>query len=315
MKVLKSIILILLSFSLVIMVPLSIFFHAINETVLQPYSTNEYMAELDFYQELPERVEALFENRSQVLDESLEEMMIEFEQSPDEVVKEMFMEAVSRAMESIVTEEWLDERLDELQRNVWDYILKNTDRIEPVNIGSLKDALIEQFEIQLEPLPIPEEQKNQLIEQLNVLPETLDFGTTISNPEIESQLMTVQTTYEQTKRAYSILIWSTLTIFILGLVISFYPGTMLRFSGYTSLLIGLFILGSLAIVKLAFSSGQIEVLINESHKNYGISNLIIYIFDQVFEIMYPLSLGILILGIFLAAVSHVGFIMRWNVKS
>ncbi len=315
MKILKSIILVILSFLLLIMVPLSIFFHAMNETVLQPYSTNEYIAQLNFYQGLPERVEALFENRSQVLDESLEDMITEFNQSPEEVVKEMFIVAVSRAIDTIVTEEWLDARIDELQRNMWDYILKNTDTIEPIHIGSLKGALIEEFKIQLESVPIPEDQKKRLIEQLEVLPETLDVGTTISNPAIESQLKAAQTTYEQTKRGYSMLIWTTLFIFIIGVVISFYPGTIFRWSGYTSLLIGLFTLSSLIIVKLAISSGQFEVFVNESGEDHGFSNLLIYIFDQIFEMMYPLTLGVLILGILLALLSHMGFIKRLNGKN
>jgi hypothetical protein len=227
---------------LILMVPLSLAMYSMNRTVLEPYSTNQYISDTGLQEELheliEEQVEAVLANHS-------------VQQGFEEILRS----AVQTAVQEVVTPEWLNRKIEEFVTNFWDYLLGVTETIEPVELQLLKDTVIMELQKKLDEMAISEVHSKMIMNEIEPnIPLSLSITGTF--PIDEQQLANIRDAYKQSQESYIYVLLTSLLLFIIGWITAFYPKLSLSWSGYTLGLIGIFMLLA-ALIFQAIPTGQV----------------------------------------------------------
>jgi hypothetical protein len=123
LKIIRMLIMILSSIFLVSITPLGLFSHSMNQTILKPYSTVDYMKDSGMLEDIRQIIPGMIQ--------------IDVPQEYTEQDAQMIQEAILEVVHKHATEEWIYDRLTFMQTEIWDYILQKDDRIEGLDVSDI----------------------------------------------------------------------------------------------------------------------------------------------------------------------------------
>ena len=288
MKLVKTFSLMIITGLLIVMIPFSLFAHALNQTVLEPYSWNEITAEVDL---------------GHIIHTVIEDRMTEIEFTYSDDFAEIYRDIIKKAIDKLVTSEWVQMKLDELQVHIWDYLLEVTERVEPLTMVDLKATVMNEFNVQLNEMNIPEFFADQIMLEMETqLPEELDVThmLALDNGNLEQ----VRDAYMYSQRGNDSLLIITLLLFGCGLLIAFYPKLLFRWSGYLIGLVGLFTWVGFKLVTWLPIEQSVEGSLPMGSLGESGSRLLVFILTESVQAATPFLLILLSVGIILIGLSH-----------
>jgi protein-S-isoprenylcysteine O-methyltransferase Ste14 len=300
MKSMQVLMLVIVTIVLIVIIPLSFVLYSINQTALKPYATDEYITKIELYEVLSDNIQERFADINHPLKDQYEEL---------------FQSTLQDALDEVMTRSWVNDKVDEMQKNVWDYLLGVTESVEAVHITELKEAIILEFQLVLEEQGYPEEQANRVVGEIeSQMPEVLYINDVL--PLTKERTVQAKNVYQQAQQGYDVILLLSVILFILGLLLTFYPKALMRWSGFVLGIIGvltfltLFLLRKRNIEASIQASGASET----SEWEHGLSTLTSTLFMDIVEIINPMALILVVVGILLVLFSFLPLVHRIDVK-
>lgn len=135
-------------FLLVLFMFLTMFYSA-NESILKPYSTTEYLEKSGTYKVLSDNASELF------IKNELDNEIVDMQNISKNVV------------EDFITEEWLKEKVNFMQTEIWDYILNKDKELSNLNVSGLKQEFLNTFEAKINKENIGENAKEMVLDNFS----------------------------------------------------------------------------------------------------------------------------------------------------
>lgn len=301
MKLLHILTLVIVTMVLMVIIPLSFFLYSINQTLLKPYALDEYITKVELSELLSDHIQERFEDVDHPLKDEYEEV---------------FISTLQDALDEAVTPVWVNDKLNEMQVNVWDFLLEVTETIEPIHITELKESIILEFQLVLDDMGYPEEQASRFIDEMeNQVPEALYINDVL--PMADKRSVQVKNAYQQTQQGYETILLLTVILFVIGLLLTFYPKTIMRWSGYVLGSMGLLtflLISLLSKDNMEAATQTVQASTTMSGWGNGLSTLTAALLADIAEIMNPLALTLGIIGLLLVLFSHLSLIRRIDGK-
>lgn len=301
MKILQTSTLVIVTIILMVIIPLSFVLYSINQTVLKPYESDEYITKVELVEFLSDNIQGRFTDVDHPLKDEYEEL---------------FSSTLQGALDEVITQAWVNDKFNEMQVNVWDYLLDVTETVKPIHITELKEAIILEFELVLDEMGYPEEQAERFIAEMeNQMPETLHIYDVLP-VNGEQRSVQVKNSYQQSQQGYDVILLLTVILFVLGLFLTFYPKTLMRWSGYVLGVIGIFTFLIFSLLSKRNIAASTETVASTTMNEWGngLSNLFAAIFRDIAQVVSPLALTLCIVGLLLVLFSHFPFIRRADIK-
>ncbi|WP_373232037.1 hypothetical protein [Cohnella sp.] len=217
MKILKGLTYIPFTMLSVVLIILCILLNSLHLTILKPYSLGEYLSEGLMY----DAAYTLF----------TEQFLDKMQNAPEsgQVTENEFLDILSESARTIITPEWIEEKIQEVERSVWDVLLRNSENIQPLEIPTLRTEVLNRVQERLQASDLPKEEQNRLFTEMdNRLPVALPLeGVYIEAERIQQ----MKARYDLIRHTQQTLWFITAMVFVAGLAITFYPKTLLRWTG------------------------------------------------------------------------------------
>jgi len=135
MKVLRIIFSTIFGILLLGLISIFLLFTSINQSILKPYSTMEYLKESEMYQSIASNLPAFLERDNGTIHnaESIDQ---------EDIMKDITKEVVTEK----ITSKWLEEKLAFIQQEIWDYILNKDNTIRKLDISDVREAFLDKLE-------------------------------------------------------------------------------------------------------------------------------------------------------------------------
>lgn len=286
------------SLAIVVTAAISLLAYAVASTILEPYSWSGYLKNSGAYPKLA----GLLADQMNVSEAA---------EIPDE--QRMLQEAMAEAAERIVTPEWIEGKVDHLQTAFWDYILGKEDRVRNIPIPEVRDALAGELQHMIEQADVPEEAKEQWESQLNErVPTEIDVQEVFRIKEEDLQL--VRQRLAQANEG-AVLLFVLLAVWVAaGGLVAFYPLWLLRWFGYTAIVVGV-IFAAVYFGAYAFQpQRQLERLWSDGPPEGFdfVSQLAMNVLHEVLFVMLAGFVAAFIAGGAAIAASHLPGTRRWH---
>ncbi len=146
---------------------------AVNTTVLKPYHTNDLLKSSGIYTDLSEMLRSSMENSSE----------------SDTVSK-----VLSDELEKTVTDEYVEQKLNALQTQLWDYLTDQSPLNLQVDISEISDALIKALN---EQITDPDVQKSEIVQSFEEsFPRSLDLSEMLSEDSTSLDFESIKSNYQ-----------------------------------------------------------------------------------------------------------------------
>ena len=282
MKLMKILLLVVITSMLMVSVPLWFALHSLNQTVLKPYSWDEYTKENE-------------NELNHMVITKMEEQFNQIQHPLRDQYEADFQSALQLVITEQATPEWIRLKFNELQEHIWDYLLGKTALIEPIDIHELREALTEGIRQRLAEEGIPDQLSHRIVSEMEQqVPVSINLHELFSMDEEQaSQLKQV---YNQTQDGYKNILILVVTLFACGLMITFFPVFALRWSGYV------FVLTSIVALICVLLFNGIDLA------HFTRVNMVTYMLTDAVQKVNQMVAITVIIGILLILLSHFTYI-------
>ena len=292
MRIIRNSLLLLLSFSFLIILPVAAFINSINSTILKPYGFTSYLDQSGVYREL----EAIIKN----------ELTDSIDSEENDINK-----IIGKILNDNLTDGMIAAKLRAIQTSFWDFFLDKTDTISPIPINDFKYSFLQSLDLEIEKMAKAKGLPANLIKKdiiqgfSDKIPDSFDITKII---ELDHNQLFKLKAYYQKERNILLLSYILLaTIILLGLVISFNFKRFLKWLGLTFTVSGVitlipilftyFFLDKLILSKIEFPAGlnQIQTIF---------SNVLETVINETTIYLLIISSIILVTGILSLIISN-----------
>lgn len=286
MNIIRIFFLIIPSILLILIGPLSILSYSLNQTILKPYSTVDYIKESGMFEGMERIIPKVIKGNNPE----------ETEGQEVQIMKEALLEVIQKQ----ITEEWMYNKLNFMETEIWDYILHEDNEIEGIDISdvstpynaAVKEKLLTMY---------PKEMVEEMLKEFELRFEDKLNWADVYGVETES-LDEFKMYYEKYKQISLWLNLIFLTIVLSFLVIFKFP-KMLRWFGVICMIISG--IASIPFVtwtyffnrQLLYSKIQLPTVYKELEGS--IIELIELVTNNFFKHLSWISLTVFFLGIIL----------------
>lgn len=205
MRIVRNSILIFLTLTLIITIPLALILQSLSSSILKPYNTFNYFDKSSIYQELEKIIE--------------EKITGEYAKNNNIITVKLF----TMVSNEFVTDELIAVNIRSIQNSTWDYILGKTDKVEPISTKPFLQEFYQLFDSQMEeyaeknniPLGLFDQEFKKWLDR--VLPDSIDFMK-ISGVDIE-EVNKIKQYYYDTKKLLYILYLVIIAALLIGFII------------------------------------------------------------------------------------------------
>jgi len=192
---------------------------AVNATVLKPYHTNDLLKSSGIYADLSEMM------RSSMINDT----------EPDIINK-----VLSDELEKTVTEEYVEQKLNTLQTQLWDYLTNQSPLNLQVDISEISDALTKAVN---EQITDPDVQKSEVIQSIKEsFPRSLDLTEMLSEDSSSFDFETVKSYYQLSQNITLGLYLSIFVLIVICTLLTLYLKNTSKWLGIVFLIAGIKIL-------------------------------------------------------------------------
>lgn len=310
MKILKNIILFLITLTVLLCLPPMLGVYSLNKTVMEPYSWNTYMTESGAYESLEPRIKGhLFERDSEAYQAN--------EQLNSEAEQLWFRESAAAAVNEIVTAEWMEGKFDELQTKIWDYILQESDTIDPIRFQQLTESIKRKVIERVDSLEAPEEEKAQIRAELKT--KMSEFKAELDIVQVsgisKEDLTKLRDAYVIAGSAFAFFVLLMCALWISGAATAFYPSRVISWTGWTLLFSSLWI-GIMWVGAKVVQFG--ENLIPDGMVPATLKEIGFLVLDQMMlQVSRPMIIAVIIMfvaAIILLPSSYMSILAKWDGK-
>ncbi len=226
MQLAKKLVFLFLAILLSVLTSLLLLAHALHETMLRPYSWHEYISGEKVQVLIKEQLEKALQEQTERVEEALPPLL------PRETFRTVIENVIEVTVDHIITAAWLEKNIEAYQHHIWDYLTGKSDEVKPVQMEEVIRSFAEELDGELIrhgfPKPIAGSIAEEFASRVNIEWDPLKAMQV--EPE---QLKRIRDGYERIQNGYRFLRTAFIGMAVIGLIVAFYPKTMLRWGGLT----------------------------------------------------------------------------------